>query len=60
MNATDKGVVQIGSCVSYFWFALGAAFAFGIAFVIAGWTGVIILALVVILWILTLRGSSKS
>jgi hypothetical protein len=57
MNAMDKGVVQLGSCLSYFWFGLGALIALGIAFVVAGWTGVVILALIIVVWLLTLRGS---
>jgi hypothetical protein len=58
MKTTDKAVTQLGGCVSLFWFGLGGLFLVGIAYVIARWTGVIILALIALVWYFTLRGSS--
>jgi hypothetical protein len=59
VRTTDKAVIQIGSCLTYFWFGVGALIAFGIAFVIARWTGVIVLALVIAAWLLILRNPSQ-
>jgi hypothetical protein len=59
MNTMDRVATDTGSCLAYAFFAVAALIAVGIGYLIAKWTGVVVVAALLFLWYLSTRKRAK-
>lgn len=50
MNTMDRMATGAGSCLAYGFFAIAALIALGIAYLVAKWVGVVVVAALLFLW----------
>ena len=55
MNTMDRMAVDAGSCIAKGFFLLAALISLGLGYLVARWTGVIIVAALLLLWYTSAR-----